>query len=100
VKHANAVERKVPGQHSSENSVTSKKKKFYKQDSTNCEEIATTVTVYVNKLRTGRHFIDFWLLNVADRSSLHRLLGHAMLQSTIHCSGTMILLTIGPKCFV
>jgi hypothetical protein len=45
MKHANAVERKVPGRHSSENSVPSKKKKCYKQDSTNCEEIKTTETV-------------------------------------------------------
>jgi hypothetical protein len=45
VKHANAVERKVPVRHSSENSVPSKKNKFYKQDSTNCEEIKTTETV-------------------------------------------------------
>jgi hypothetical protein len=45
VKHANAVERKVLGQPSSENSGPSKKKKFYKQDSTNCEEIKTTETV-------------------------------------------------------
>jgi hypothetical protein len=45
VKHANAVERKGPGRHSSENSVPSKKKKFYKQDSTNCDEIKITEMV-------------------------------------------------------
>jgi hypothetical protein len=45
VKHAIAVEHKVLGRHSSENSAPSKKKKFYKQDSTNCEEIKTTETV-------------------------------------------------------
>jgi hypothetical protein len=45
VKHVNAVERKVPGRYSSENSGPSKKKKFYKQDSTNWEEIKTTETV-------------------------------------------------------
>jgi hypothetical protein len=45
MKHANAVERKVPGRHLSENSAPSKKKTFYKQDSTNCEEIKTTETV-------------------------------------------------------
>jgi hypothetical protein len=45
VKHANAVERKVLGRHLSENSVLSKKKIFYKQDSTNCAGIKTTEMV-------------------------------------------------------
>jgi hypothetical protein len=39
VKYANAGEHKVPGRHSSN------RNKFYKQDSTNCEEIKTTEMV-------------------------------------------------------
>jgi hypothetical protein len=54
---------------------------------------------YLNTLQTGRHFIGFWLLTVADREPIIWLLGHAMLQSTIHCSGAMFLHTIGPECF-
>ena len=38
VKYANAVEYKVLGRHSSEKQCLSKRKKFYKHDSTNCEE--------------------------------------------------------------
>jgi hypothetical protein len=41
---------------------------------------------YINTLRTGRRFIDFWLLNVADQLSFYRLFGDTMFQSTIHCS--------------
>jgi hypothetical protein len=54
----------------------------------------------VNTLRTGRHFSSFWLLNVADWEPLMWLLRHALFQSTIHFSGAIFLLTIGPKCFV
>jgi hypothetical protein len=54
----------------------------------------------INTLRTGRHFIGFWLLNVADREPIIWLFGDVMLQSTIHCSGAMFLCTIGPECFV
>jgi hypothetical protein len=53
-----------------------------------------------NTLWTGRHFSGFWLLDVADREPLMWLLRHALFQSTIHCSGASLLLTIGPKCFV
>jgi hypothetical protein len=52
-----------------------------------------------NTLRTDPQFIGFWLLNVADREPIIWLLGHAMLQSTIHCSGAMFLRTVGPECF-
>jgi hypothetical protein len=52
-----------------------------------------------NTLQTGSQHIGFWLLNVADRAPNNWLLGHAMLQNTIHCSGAMLLHTIGPECF-
>jgi hypothetical protein len=37
----------------------------------------------LNTLRTGRQFIGFWPLSMADRSPIYWLLGHAMLQHTI-----------------
>jgi hypothetical protein len=42
VKYANAGERKVLGRHSSDKTLPSNRRKFYKQDFTNCEEIKTT----------------------------------------------------------
>jgi hypothetical protein len=42
-----------------------------------------------NTLRTGSQHIGFWLSNVADRAPNIWLLGHAMLQNTIHCSSAM-----------
>jgi hypothetical protein len=50
-----------------------------------------TYVIAVNTFRTGRHFISFWLLNVADREPIIWLLRHAVFQSTIHCSGAMFL---------
>jgi hypothetical protein len=52
-----------------------------------------------NTLQTGVILIWFWLLNVADRVHNIMILGHTMLQSTIHCSGAMFLRNIGPKYF-
>ena len=43
VKYSNAVEFKGPG-HSSGKQCLSKRKKFYKQDSANCEDIKATET--------------------------------------------------------
>jgi hypothetical protein len=44
VKDANAVKHKAPGRHSSDKTVP-KRQKFYKEDSTNCEEIKTMEAV-------------------------------------------------------
>jgi hypothetical protein len=45
--------------------------------------------IELNTLWTGSQHIGFWLLNVADWAPNIWLLGHAMLQNTIHCSGAM-----------
>jgi hypothetical protein len=61
---------------------------------------ALSLVALATTLRTARQSIGFWLLNVADREPIIWLLRHALFQSTIHFSGAMFLLTIGPKCFV
>jgi hypothetical protein len=80
-----------------------------RERSVNPEETTVTLTAHIhtslfiklgciiNTLRTSRQFIGFCLLNVADREPIISLLRHTLFQSTIHCSGVLILLTIGSK---
>jgi hypothetical protein len=64
-----------------------------------------TVSLFLKLSTEAEHFADrsstYWLLafNVADREPIIWLLGHAMLQSTVHFSGAMLLRTIAPECF-
>jgi hypothetical protein len=46
VKYANAEKHKVLARHSSGKTLPSSRKKFYKQDSTKCEDIKTTEMVW------------------------------------------------------
>jgi hypothetical protein len=58
---------------------------YYKKGSVNY----SFWTFVFNTLWTDRQHIGFWLLKVVDWAPNIWLLGHAMLQNGIHCSGAM-----------